>query len=366
MKKILFLGGLNPGGAEHQMVLLASLLKKDGYEVTYLCDGNSSFFQKYLDEACVPIIRIRNNKITSLLKLNIPRVTFLLRRILKNGKYDTVVSFLSFWNYANCKFAKGKATQHKAITGLRNNRDNVFLSRRFKRYAKYEKYADVKVCNSNNAKNVFANYYPEYTDKLTTIYNIVELPEISSKYTIRDKGKTHIIVPASYREVKNPMGLLKALALMNNTDKALIQIDWYGNIEGGKACYENMLKFIHKEGLENVVNLFDATTDIANRINEADVVGLFSSSEGLPNSICEGMMLGKPVVMTRVSDCDVMVDQTNGLLCDWDNPKSIKDVLVKITELSEDDLVMMGKCSKSKALSLFAVENVLEQWKKII
>lgn len=366
MKKILFLGGLTSGGAEHQMVIVATLLKNEGYDVTYFCADNSDFFQRQLDDANIPIIRIQENKMASRLKLNVPRTTLLLYGILKKGKYDTVISFLSFWNYENCLFAKRNKTKHKAITGLRNNRDSVFLTRKYKRYVKFEKYSDIKVCNSDNAKRVFAKYFPEHASKLTTIYNIVDIPKIHTHYTIKKDDKVHIIVPASYREVKNPMGLLKALALINTEERSRVQIDWYGNIKGGQACYEQMVLFVEENGLVDVINLYDATTDIANKINEADVVGLFSSSEGLPNSICEGMMLSKPIVMTRVSDFDVLVDQTNGFLCDWDNPQSIKEALINVSRLSIDDLLGMGQCSKNKAEVLFSKNSILEQWKKII
>lgn len=366
MKKILFLGGLTSGGAEHQMVIVATLLKKEGYDVTYFCADNSTFFQRQLEEANIPIIRLHENKIASMLKLNVPRTTWLLYGIFKKGHFDTVISFLSFWNYENCLFAKRNKTKHKAITGLRNNRDSVFLTRKYKRYVKYEKYADIKVCNSENAKRVFAKYFPEHANKLTTIYNIVDLPEIHSNYSIKKDGKVHIIVPASYREVKNPLGLLKALALMDAEERSRVQIDWYGNIKGGRACYEQMASFIEENGLTGVINLYDATTDIANKINEADVVGLFSSSEGLPNSICEGMMLGKPIVMTRVSDYDVLVDQTNGFLCDWDNPQSIKEALLNVSNLSINDLLEKGHYSKKKAETFFSKKVILEQWKQII
>ena len=366
MKKILFLGGLNSGGAEHQMVVVATLLKNEGYDVTYFCTDNSVFFQKQLEDANIPIVRIHENKIASMLKLDVPRTTLLLYGILKKGHFDTVISFLSLWNYENCLFAKGKKTKHKAITGLRNNRDSVFLTRKYKKYIKYEKYADNKVCNSENAKRVFARYFPEYSNKLTTIYNIVDLPEIRSNYSVKKDGKIHIIVPASYREVKNPMGLLKALVLIDAEKRSLLQIDWYGNIKGGQACYDQMVAFIDDNNLNDVIRLFDATKDIANKINEADVVSLFSSSEGLPNSICEGMMLGKPVVMTKVSDYDILIDQTNGFLCDWDSPKSIKEALISVSKLSENEILEMGRCSKNKAESLFSKKVILEQWKKII
>lgn len=366
MKKILFLGGMNSGGSEHQMVVLATLLKNEGYDVTFLTDNKSSFFQNDLEKARVPILRISNSKLANLLKLSIPRKVCEIYSIIKKNKYDTVISFLGDWNFTNCITAKCKKTSHRAITGIRNNRDEIFLWRRERFYNKFERNTYLKVSNSEAAKNKFAKYYPSLSSKLATIYNAVDLPSVSTEYISKKDGRVNIIVPASYREVKNPLNVLNALALMSYEERSNVKIDWFGNIKGGQKCYNEMIAFIQDNDLNEVITLNDATTDIANKVNEADVIGLFSSSEGLPNSICEGMMLGKPVVMTRVSDYDVLVDQTNGFLCDWNNPQSIKDALIRASRLSVDELMRMGQCSKNKAESLFSKEVVVEQWKQII
>lgn len=366
MKKILFLGGLSSGGAEHQMVVVASLLKKEGYDVTYLSSDQSDFFEKDLKDAGVKLLRIDENKIISFLKLNIPRTTILLFRLLKKNKYDTVISFVSSSNFLNCFTSKWKSTRHNAITGIRNNRDDLFLSPREKFYTRFEKYATTKVSNSDAAKVRFAQLFPNIAPKLMTIYNIVDIPIISSSYVSKKDNKVHIIVPASYREVKNPMRLLEAVALLKQDQKNKLRIDWYGNIQAGPELYQQMLAFIETHHLEDVMALHDATKDIANRIKEADMVGLFSTSEGLPNSICEGMMLGKPIIMTRVSDYTVLVDASNGFLCDADNPASIKEGLCAAASLSTSELLEMGTHSKNKADSLFSKKTILEQWKKII
>lgn len=366
MKKILFMGGLQSGGAEHQMVIVAAGLAKRGCDVSYLCSGDDDFFKPVLEDAKVKIIQIKENRLTSLLKLNIPRLSYCVYRILKEERFDTVISFLGLWNYENCRFAKCKKTKHRAITGLRNNRDSVWLSKQNIFYTKYEKYTDVKVCNSDNAKNKFAKYFPEHKDKLITIYNAVALPSIDSVYNVRKDGKSNIIIPASYRDVKNPFGLLNALSLLDECSKAKLHITWYGNIDGGKAVYEQMLEQITALQLGEIIELKDATTDIANRINENDMVGLFSKSEGLPNAICEGMLLGKPIIMTRVSDFEVLVDASNGILCDWDNPESIADALRYVAKLNGEKLVEMGNNSKRKAEKLFTECSIIKQWEEII
>ena len=173
MKKILLLGSLQSGGSEHQMVVIATLLKEEGYDVTYLCGDTSDFYKKDLETVEIPVIRINENKLVSALKLTIVRSLIIIRRIIKRNKYDTVISFLGEWNFYNCLTSKWPCTKHRAITGIRNNRDEVFLWRRERFYCRFEKYAFKKVSNSDAAKNKFAQYYPQFSSKLKTIYFIL-------------------------------------------------------------------------------------------------------------------------------------------------------------------------------------------------
>lgn len=71
------------------------------------------------------------------------------------------------------------------------------------------------------------------------------------------------------------------------------------------------------------------------------------------NVICEGMMIGKPIIMTHVADFELLVDKNNGFLCDWDNPLSIRDTLQKAINLTNEDLIRIGENSKNKAEKLF-------------
>lgn len=363
-RKILFIGSLQQGGAERQMVELATLLNSRGYDVSYLASGSGTFYKSQLLGSGVNLIRLNDCRALKLLRLQPFYVAGQVRGILKTGKYDTVVSFLGFWNYLNARFAK--RLKYRAITGVRNNRNEVFLSLKERYYTYFEKNVFLKVSNSNSARERVATLYPHLKNKLVTIYNLVNLPSITANYELRKNGKTHIIIPASYRAVKNPMGFLKGVLLMDNIQRAKLRVDWYGCIEEGKEFYDLMSLYISENGLEDIVKLHDATPNIADRIYEADVVGLFSHSEGMPNSICEGMMLGKPIIMTRVSDFDILAGRGNGSLCDADNPQSIADALTDIVSLDDDRLLIMGEVSKKIAQNHFSKDMVLEQWEKII
>lgn len=366
MKRVLFLGGLRSGGAEHQMVQLARLLKQKGNYVAYMTYDRSDFFQKELEGAGISVVRIPSRGLVKILRITTLRNAIFLHRFLKNDHYDTVISFLGEWNFQNCLSAKIKSTRHRAITGIRNNRDEVFLNPKNRFFSIFERFSYRIVSNSQAAIKRYSGLYPHLSQKCIAIYNIVDLPEISSTYQMRRGDRLQIIIPASYSPVKNPINMLKAVASLDEATRCLLCISWYGSIESGKQCYEEMQSYIDRHGLNECVMLYDATRDIANLINKSDAVGLFSTSEGLPNAVCEGMMLGKPIIMSRVSDYDILAGGGNGVLCDAEDVQSIADALYTIVNCSDETLKRMGEVSKAKALELFHPAKVLRHWEEVI
>lgn len=362
MKRLLFLSdNLCSGGAQRQMVTVASLLKQLGHEITVYCYEKNDFNAHRLQEAGIPIVwdleptryfrRIRN-----------------VRRFVRKGNYDTVISFLPTCNFLNDVAAIG-GHNWKVITGERSSRISTFTSGRGKFFGWMQRYSDTIVCNSQNACRLWYKYKPGYSSKMKVIYNCVRLGLVNTEYVPLKDGKLHIVVAATYQYLKNPIGLAEALSLMSIEERSKLVVDWYGRAEvttGDTKAYDETVRVIKEKGLEDVFKLHQDTKDIANIMNQADVVMLLSQFEGLPNVICEGMTLGKPIIMTRVSDYTILVDESNGILCDADNVASISDAIKKVVAMDAVQLKKMGEASKQKANRLFSKEMVTKQWDEII
>ena len=359
MKLLFLIDNLGSGGAQRQLSVVAPLLKQEGVDVEVLCYHNSDFFARILNENNIPIHWITP-------KNNLMRIWKVLQFIRK-GNYDSVVSFLDTPDLLNCMAALG-GRKWKVITSERSAKEEFFHIRRGRIVAWFKQYSDAIVCNSDNARQLWLKYYPHYNNKLKVIYNIVTLPEVTTMYIPRRGGKTHIIVAASYQYLKNPINVIKAVALLRKEEKDRLHLDWYGRKEvsnGNTKAYEEALSLIEEYDLQHIVYLNDETKEIAEKMNEADVVALFSRLEGLPNAICEGMTLAKPIVMTRVSDYNIIVDNSHGVLCDWDNVESITEGLRTMINSSEEELLKMGRKSKEKSALLFSAAAIIKQWKQI-
>lgn len=359
MKILFFIDNLGSGGAQRQIVNLAILFQERGHQVSFLTYGKSDFFLSTLEKAQITVDCINlGGPIDRIVKV---------RKYIRTGNQDVVISFLETPNFLACLSAMG-GRNWRLITNERSAKPSSFTKFRGRLFKWFERYSDRIVCNSFNAKKLWEQHYPRYKNKLFTIYNPVLISGGKDTNDPKKNGEVNIVVAASYQYLKNMNGLIEAVNMLNENDKNELQIDWYGRIEvttGNTAAYEEAMKKIEKYGLTNI-SLHEATKDIISIMEDADFVCLFSKVEGLPNVICEGMTLGKPIIMSRVSDYNILVDDENGFLCDAENPESIKEALKKAINLSKEEISKMGENSSKKAEKLFNKNTIIEQWLNLI
>lgn len=361
MKKIvLFIDNLGSGGAQRQIVNLGILLRNKGYDVSVLVYADFPFYKSILDKYSIPLVMIDgSNYILRIIKV---------RAFLRKCGADVVITFLETPGFLGC-ISKIGGAKWKLITSELSAKKETFTDKKNRFYNIFERYSDAKVCNSENARKMWEQYYPQYKDKYSVIYNpIILSTEVLEPKKKKSENKILVTVAASYQELKNPLGVIEALNLLSEEEREKIRIEWYGRKEvvtGDTAIYENAVQKIKEYKLQDSIQLSAETSNIYQLMIQSDAVGLFSTVEGLPNAICEGMMLGKPIIMSRVSDYKVLADG-NGILCNAESPESIKGALQELLNCSSDKLQEMGKYSQMKAEQLFSEKIVGEQWVDLI
>lgn len=360
MKKILCLiDNLGSGGAQRQMVNLAVLLKKRGYDVDFAVYADIGFY--------VPLLineEIRVNKILEESKL---RRIFAVRSYIRKQKPDTVIAFLEVPCFLAC-LAKAGGGRFKVITTERSAKLSTFSTPQNRIYNWFERYSDAKICNSENARRLWEEHYPRYKNKYKVIYNLIIMKEKPCEdFKFLEDDKLHLVVAASYQELKGSLRLIEAVKGMDMTLRSRLIIDWYGCVEvvrGNTEIYDESVKRINEYGLGGQIRLHGETQDIYRIMKQADMIGLFSSVEGLPNTICEAMSLAKPVLMSKVSDYGVLTDG-NGISFE-PTVEEIREGLEKALSCNTEQLKAMGEKSYAKAKQLFSSEKIVEQWIEVI
>lgn len=358
MKVICFTDSLVSGGAQRQLVNIAILLKEKGYDVSFLIYRNILFFKTQLDQHNIDVVLINaETYIGRLMKV---------RSYFKKSSADIIISFLETPNFIAC-FSSIGAHQWKLITNELSAKESSFHGLKNLIYKWFERFSDWTVCNSDRSLNMWKGYYPHYSHKLSRIYNpiIMDAKVVPPSH----EDKITLVVVASYQFLKNPLRFIEAVNRLSDSDKDRLCVQWYGRKEPSKnetQPYLEATALVKKYHLEKTISLNDETKRIYEIMSQADVVGLFSTVEGLPNVILEGMALAKPVIMSTVSDYNVFITEDNGFLCDPCDVESIKKALQDILKTSKEQRIAMGKVSKQIAETLFNKETIIDQWIDLI
>ncbi|WP_299576276.1 glycosyltransferase [uncultured Sunxiuqinia sp.] len=354
MKILCVIDSLGSGGAQRQLVNLAVGLKQNGHKVSFLVYHRINFFKDILDENNIAVHEIiAPNHFMRLLKM---------RRYIRHGNFNSVLSFLEAPNFI-CEIAGFPRRKWKLVVGERSANPAILKSFKLKAYRWFHLFADYVVANSHANIKMVRKVNPLLASrKCKVIYNIVDFKKWQSneKFTPQKDGKFNIVIAASHRYLKNLNCLVEAVNLLTKEEKNKLKIDWYGddNHDDSKSV---ALKKIEKYQLDNVFSFHPPTLDINKKIHQADAVGLFSILEGLPNTVCEAMVAGKPVIATRVSDVPLLILNSNFLSNPFD-AQSISKSLSYALNSHPNDLLNEGISNKNIAENIFKTESILQQY----
>lgn len=354
MRILCFIDSLGAGGAQRQLVELSLGFKREGHDVDFLTYHHHSFFKEKLLKASIQTICINeSNYLIRLIKI---------RRFIRQGKYDTVLSFLEASNFIS-EISCFPYKKWNLIVGERNANPNILKSFKLRTYRWFHFFADTIVANSHENIKLVKKINPLLNHKrLRVIYNSLNLDiwKPSAEYVYRKDEKLNIIVAACHRYSKNLNGLLEGLNQLQSHEKQQIKIDWYGNVDDN-SYFEGNQK-IAEYKLEEIISLYPANNNILEKIQMADVVGLFSFYEGLPNVICEALACSKPVICSNVSDIPIILKDSNNVLCDPNKPSSIMNGLKKMLSLGMDDMLKIGMENRNIALQYFDKTKITNEY----
>ena len=360
MKVCCLIDSLGSGGAQRQIVNLAIGLKNKGIDVYFLTYHSADFFQYKLED---------NNIVNNTIKAkNIFERLIKIRKQLVCEKPDVVISYLTIPNLL-LQMVSCLPSTWKIICSERNSKNEIFDGFRGVLIKLFSKKANYIVANSENGKKMWEKKCPRYKTKLRTIYNSVSVPDLNLNGNKASSDIKEIVVAASYQYTKNPVEVVKALLLLSDNERKRIHITWFGRkqvVAGDTRAYDEATKIIQENDLSSSISLKSETKDIFNEMIKADAIGLFSIVEGLPNTICEGMSLGKAIIMTPVSDYKYFLSKDNGFICDGYSADNIAKTLKDFIETDYELIESMGRKSKQIANTLFNYENNINKWYALV
>ena len=353
MKILCIIEALGSGGAERQMVGLASLLKKDGCDVAVMTYYPKDFYKYVLDDAGVEHIYVENAQ--SKLK-RIPE----LSKAVSRYKPDVVICYSPSAAEIAC-LLKMMGAKFKLIVSERNSIRSNSRREKFKFFM--YKWSDCIVPNSYEQQQFIAKYYQHLINKTSVITNFVDTDYFSPAGDYSSQQPCRIICVGRDNPQKNQLRFIDAVKLL--ADKGLpFKVDWYGSFESdyGRQCVQK-IKDLHLEGR---IELKGETKNVRDEYRKHDVFCLPSIYEGFPNVLCEAISCGLPAVCSNICDNPLIVqDGVNGLLFDPNDTEDMVRKIEKMVKLSETEKRRMSVSNRDKSLEMFSKEVFLAKYKKL-
>lgn len=352
MKVLCLIDSLGPGGAQRQLVGLADLLKRSGYDVLVVYYHDDHFFVPFL----------KNNEVTyHYVKgaSHIGKKFIKVYKIIKDFAPNVVISYLSGANMLAC-LIRLVGLKFKLIVSERSLTQKVDLRTRLKFFL--YRYSHYVVPNSYAERDFIAYHIPALRSKLVTITNFVDTERFLLRGDLLEENKPlRVLCVGSIRKVKNTLGVLLALKQVKDTGYD-IRVDWIGNSLDDNY-YQECLQTIENFNLQDFFQFHPSTPNIQYEYRKADLFCMPSLYEGFPNALCEAMTCGLPVIASRVSDnAYILGDDNNDYLFD---PCSIEDMsacIIRFQKLPLEAKNLVGRKNRESALKKFSKESFVSRY----
>lgn len=268
------------------------------------------------------------------------------RKKMKLPVYDVEIAFKEGFCsvFTACGNSKKKINWIHADYKVKNYAENYMYSMK-----KFLKCFDAQVAVSNVAANSYKEIFE--LDEVKTIHNMMETEKILEKAKQpleKDKKDFTFICIGRLHPQKSYNRLLNAVEKLN-AEGYKYSVDVLGDGEEK----EMLLNMMQEKKIENVHFLGNQSNPY-NHLVKADCLLLTSLYEGLPTVVYEALILGVPVLTTKVAGVDEQLNETGGWIVDntqegiidgmrmiLSNPELVTNMKKELTDYSYDNQKIM-------------------------
>lgn len=347
------------GGAERQVVALATGLARRGWTVTTIAlSGEGGAAREALEAAGVGFVALGMRK-----GLADPRGWMRMHRWLRANRPDIVHThlphaiFLARWSRLGSPFRALVDTIHTSRTATRAQglgfRASEFLS----------DYTTLVSASAADAWMADGLISPEKSRILPNGIDVGRWrPDAEARARMRAElgvGDGFVWLAAGRLEpVKNHAALVDAMALLPASSR--LYIAGSGPLE--QALRERAAAL----GITERVRLLGFVEDLLPWMQAADGVALASQWEGLPLVLLEAAACRLPAVATDVAGSrDAIVPGQTGYLCTPGDPAQLAAAMQHMICMPEAERAAMGAKARARAEAAFSLTTILDRWEAV-
>lgn len=324
IKRILFLiRTLNIGGAEHVLVNIANQMAEDGFAVTVQTLLDEGGYRAKLSPKVQyrAGVRVRSSLMRRVvMKLYFTLPAGLLGRLLIGQGYSHLVAFVEglptkIVYGSPQKYVKKIAWIH---TDLHNNEDTKGVFGAEGRYRGCYQGFDQVLCVSQDAKAGYIKRIGPHR-AIDVQYNpidkaeIIQLSRQEPAYRIQSSDTFRLVALGRLARVKGFDLLIEAMTQIRKNASRPVEL----YIIGGGAEEATLEKMIQDRHLQDAVFLCGPQSNPYSIMRQCDMQVISSRAEGYPLALCEGHLLGLPVVSTKCTGpVELITASGGGILVD--------------------------------------------------
>lgn len=345
MKILCVIDSLGSGGAQRQMVYLAKGLKRLGYDVDiFLYYPQYKHFIAEVEQAGIRVIKFNGRKRRGF------SLSVLLSLILalRTGVYGGAISFLESPNIY-LELARVFSPRLNVIVSERSSYTQGLSIRKERLKILFHRLANAVVANSHD-HSLYLKSHRSLKQKCHVIWNGYPIHTEHAQFYRKIGSVPRFLVVGRVSPEKNGLRIIEACARYLEIYGESPCIHWAGRFDDSSSSENeynlmNKLLFKYPKVKENWTWLGEIS-DMSRLYRSYDCLIHVSLFEGLPNTICEAMIYGCPVIASNICDHPKLIGQNErGRLCD---PYSLDDICEAIRWF------MLSSVKQRKAVAISA------------
>src|SRR5690625_1750570 len=362
LKIMFFFYRLGGGGAARTILNIVNHLDRTKFEPILVTLDFTYDYEQYVKDD-VTFIKLPTKRLR---KSMIP-----LAKLIRNERPDVLFSTVATYNVITILAKLLSLTNVRVIV-----REAALLGgtkredRKLKVYGFLYKFANRVVALSEGVKENVIKKYNVKEDKLTVIYNPVDLSHIDKQSTnerlpenlvaILKQNERLIVTAGRLVEEKDQRTLLNAFQLVRREMNCQLAILGEGELE------EDLKRYATDLGIANDVHFVGFQQNPYVFFKHADVFALTSRSEGFGHVLVEALATKTPIATTRCNPGadEVLANGEYGKVCDVGDAETMAQHMIELLNLTEAERTKIVEKGRKRA-NQFAVEKIVEQYERL-
>lgn len=366
---------LTSGGSERVMSIVANKMQERGYEVEIICLNDQIVFYP-INEG----IKITHVEVEAGTK-SLPKKLWWFRKYIQKNQPDVVIAFMVSVYTVTLLALMG--VDIPVISSVRNDPAHSNLRKKITRKILLPRSAHV-VVQTQQIKEFFNKGIQKMT---SVIYNPVNEKVFETSYdddndddddNLKLKVKDGVEVKVDGLKVNGEERLNRIISVgrlyPQKDQKTMIEAfakvserfpDWKLVIFGEGPEREALESLVERLKVKDKVLLPGKSENIIDELKKSKIFCLSSVYEGMSNALVEAICVGLPIVTTKVSGTEELIqDGENGFTVNVGDKEAMAKALTKIIE-DENLQNQFSENNKAQAIK-FETNAIVDQWEEVI